>query len=125
MSCFSFYYLCKAWFLLKFNPSYALKRALQFSFVDGSSSVENRIPDSSLRSFNMALKFFPASATCLLRSLAMWFVCSRQGISCRLVLGVDSEDLSGLEAHSWLEDRQGVVIYESSGGYRSLSDVAL
>ncbi len=50
-------------------------------------------------------------ATCLPRSVMLWWLLLRRGVDCDLRLGVRTEDAT-LEAHAWVE-RNGVVLNDT------------
>jgi hypothetical protein len=46
-------------------------------------------------------RFYPFEATCLRKSLVLWWLLKRRGVPARLRLGVRT--LDGFEAHAWVE----------------------
>ena len=62
-------------------------------------------------------------ATCLRRSLLLWWFLRREGIQSQIRFGVHMSD-HGLEAHAWVE-RAGIILNDSATvheSYQSLDD---
>ena len=57
-----------------------------------------------------------AHFSCLTKSLTLWWLLGRQGISSHLRIGVRKEN-DRLEAHAWVE-RDGITINEPEGQHR-------
>ena len=57
----------------------------------------------------------PFPSTCLERSLALWWLLARQGISAQLRIGV-RKDAARFQAHAWVEN-DGAAIGEPDGSH--------
>jgi hypothetical protein len=64
----------------------------------------------TVRMVNAAVRHAWRSSTCLEKSLALWWLLGRQGITCELRIGPRKVD-GKFEAHAWVE-RQGVAVNE-------------
>jgi hypothetical protein len=57
---------------------------------------------STLLAVGIANRRLPVHAACLARSVVVWGLLGRQGVSSEIVLGVRSAE-HGVEAHAWVE----------------------
>ena len=83
-----------------------LKRSL---FQTGNESVEKRTVLTA-RMVNAADRYGLVHPSCLAKSLTLWWLLGRQGISSQLRIGIRKEN-GKLEAHAWVE-REGVALNE-------------
>jgi hypothetical protein len=65
---------------------------------------------STARLVQHAARFSPFRATCLTRSLVLWWLLGRQGIASDLRIGV-AKEAARFQAHAWVE-HLGVVLNE-------------
>ncbi len=65
------------------------------------------------RAVERASRYLPGQATCLHRSLLLWWTLRRAGLDCQLRIGVRKEE-GELAAHAWLEHR-GRAINDQPG----------
>lgn len=77
---------------------------------------ENQImpyaPDYAYRAANMtnlAAGQRPLQATCLQRSVVLWWLLRRKGIDSQIVLGIRKENARQLQAHAWVEYQGNVL----------------
>ena len=91
----------------------AMERLLPLKSIDISSSeMENRKRAHDIaRIVSIAAGHGLYKATCLRRSLLVWWFLRGQGIQSRICFGVRKMDRQ-LEAHAWVE-HQGVVVNDS------------
>src|SRR5688572_19989284 len=76
-----------------------------------------------LRFVTVAYDVLPLPATCLRRSLVLYALLERRGVSSRLRFGVAKRG-PAFAAHAWVEC-DGVVRDESAGRYGELSELSL
>ncbi|OYT71871.1 MAG: hypothetical protein CFK52_07020 [Chloracidobacterium sp. CP2_5A] len=50
-----------------------------------------------------AARHTPRPTTCLIRAMALWFLLTRRGVACDIILGVQKKMRHTLEAHAWVE----------------------
>lgn len=68
------------------------------------------------RMVNAAIRHLWRASTCLEKSLALWWLLGRQGITCELRIG--ARKLGGkFEAHAWVE-REGAALSEPQDEHR-------
>jgi Transglutaminase-like superfamily len=88
-------------------------------------SSPNQKPDDALVSRNVAMTAHMVNAadryglvhpSCLTKSLTLWWLLGRQGISSRLRIGIRKEK-EKFEAHAWVE-RDGAAVNEPDGHHR-------
>jgi len=77
--------------------------------VAQAEAIESRVALTS-RMVLAAARYSPISSTCLERSLSIWWLLGRQGISTQLRIGV-RKAAEKFQAHAWVE-RDGVAIGE-------------
>ena len=91
------------------------RRSLQKFLGFRETSVLRKTADEkvgmSARMVLAAARYSPIRSTCLERSLALWWLLGRQGISTQLRIGV-RKDGAKFGAHAWVE-RDGVAIAEA------------
>jgi hypothetical protein len=63
---------------------------------------------ATARAVQSAAWYSPLSSTCLIRSLALWWLLRRQGIAGELRIGV-AKEAAQLQAHAWVEHRGSVL----------------
>jgi hypothetical protein len=87
---------------------------------------ENKIPTSKAAPaervatlLNATARHLPFEATCLERSIGLWWMLRRRGYEADLRLGARLE-AERFEAHAWIE-RGGVVLNDAAGEYLSFS----
>ncbi len=81
------------------SRDFALDRDAESTAVDVASMA---------RIVGLATRAMPASSTCLHRSLTLWWLLARRGITSELRLGV-RKDHSRMQAHAWVEHQGRVV----------------
>ena len=71
---------------------------------------EDWLPEAqrTARVVNAAARRVPYDATCLRRSLVLWWLLRRRGIDSRLRIGVRKE-ADGILAHAWVECQERVL----------------
>jgi Transglutaminase-like superfamily len=88
-------------------------------------SSPNEKPDDALVGKNVAVtahmvnaadRHGPVHPSCLAKSLTLWWLLARQGISSRLRIGIRKEN-GKFEAHAWVE-RDGAALNEPDGHHR-------
>ena len=88
--------------LLGFNRTYALLSCLLPQPTDKSSQLLNTVD-----AVRIAAKYH-AWATCLRKSLTLWFLLRQQGVSAELKIGTRFEQ-GEFQAHAWVEYRGNAV----------------
>jgi len=68
------------------------------------------------RMVNAAARYSPGRATCLEKSLALWWLLRREGMASSVRIGA-RKTLGKFEAHAWVE-REGVVLNEPADAHR-------
>jgi hypothetical protein len=77
-----------------------------FQRVPATEDADSRAVRHCERSVAMAAALFPGRARCLEQSLALYYICRRQGAAVRYCQGVR---LYPFEAHAWIEYRGEVM----------------
>ena len=80
-----------------------------------SDSVDNRVVLTA-RMVNAADRHGLVHPSCLAKSLTLWWLLGRQGITSRLRIGIRKEN-GKLEAHAWVE-REGIAVNETEEHHR-------
>jgi Transglutaminase-like superfamily len=98
---------------LRVSGFQSTKRLLQKRLAQsarGPVDDEHATVEMATRMVLAAARHFFASATCLERSLALWWLLNRQGIASQLRIGVRTDNQK-FAAHAWVE-HQGVALGE-------------
>lgn len=77
--------------------------------------IKQRV-ELTARAVNSADRHGLVHPSCLAKSLTLWWLLGRQGISSRLRIGVQKES-NKLEAHAWVE-REGLAVNEPEEQHR-------
>src|SRR5215831_20124906 len=96
---------------------YALRKRLllETSQMDPTTSLDKQIAMTA-HLVNAADRHGLFHPSCLAKSLTLWWLLGRQGITSRLRIGVRKEN-GKLEAHAWVE-REGVALNEPEEPHR-------
>ena len=78
-----------------------------------SRQAESATVAQTARIVNLAARVAPASSTCLHRSLTLWWLLARRGISSNLRVGVRRDD-PRFQAHAWVEF-DGTAVNQRAG----------
>jgi transglutaminase superfamily protein len=76
--------------------------------ISSAESSPNEIQQRAARITNAVGRRMPIPATCLQRSVTLWWTLGRRNIDSRVVMGI-RKDKSDFHAHAWVEV-DGVVI---------------
>ncbi len=76
----------------------------------------NQLAALTVHMVNAADRHGPVHPSCLAKSLALWWLLGRQGITSRLRIGIRKEN-GTLEAHAWVE-RDGIALNEPEEHHR-------
>lgn len=78
--------------------------------LKGSQAQEELLREAqrTARMVDAAARYVPYDATCLRRSLVLWWLLRRRGIDSRLRIGVRKE-ADGILAHAWVECQESVL----------------
>lgn len=78
--------------------------------LKGSQAQEELLREAqrTARMVDAAAHYVPYDATCLRRSLVLWWLLRRRGIDSRLRIGVRKE-ADGILAHAWVECQERVL----------------
>jgi hypothetical protein len=88
----------------------ALQKILSKSLPEQSVGDEKQRVALTAHMVNAADRHGLIHPSCLAKSLTLWWLLARQGITSRLRIGIRKE-LESLEAHAWVE-REGVALNE-------------
>lgn len=91
------------WFILRLRSAESLgvpsRSPASDSFTDGALSEARRLH----RLVELASRLYPRAMTCLPRALVLRWMLARRGTPADLQVGVQKSDLSGIQAHAWVE----------------------
>lgn len=94
-----------------FRPTRAtLQKALSSPFFQPDSDSVNKRVALTARMVNAADQHGLVHPSCLVKSMTLWWLLGRQGVTSRLRIGVRKENAK-LEAHAWVE-REGIALSE-------------
>ncbi len=93
-----------------------LQRTLSHRTPEMDSGCLNRQVALTARMVNTADRHGLVHPSCLAKSLTLWWLLGRQGITSRLRIGIRKEN-GQLEAHAWVE-REGVALNEPEERHR-------
>jgi hypothetical protein len=85
-----------------------LKRKLSHSLAEQDSDSVNRQAVLTARMVHAADRHGMVHPSCLAKSLTLWWLLGRQGITSRLRIGIRKEN-GKLQAHAWVE-REGSAL---------------
>lgn len=88
----------------------ALKQFLSNVHPEHDPALVNKDATVTARMVNAADRHGLVHPSCLAKSLTLWWLLARQGISSRLRIGIRKEE-EKLEAHAWVE-RNGTALNE-------------
>ena len=88
----------------------SLKLLLSDSAPEPDPSFVNKDAAMASHMVNAADRYGPVHPSCLAKSLTLWWLLARQGISSRLRIGIRKEN-EKMEAHAWVE-RDGAALNE-------------
>jgi len=94
-----------------FHPTRAtLKRKLAHSLAHADSESVNKQAALTARMVHAADRHGMVHPSCLAKSLTLWWLLGRQGITSRVRIGIRKEN-GKLQAHAWVE-REGTALDE-------------
>jgi Transglutaminase-like superfamily len=93
-----------------------LQRTLSAPVPKPDSDFVKKCVPLTAHMVNAADRHGPVHPSCLAKSLALWWLLGRQGITSRLRIGIRRES-EKLEAHAWVE-REGIALNESAEHHR-------
>jgi len=94
----------------------ALRKTLSHATTQTDSSSLNKRMALTAHMVNAADRHGMVHPTCLVKSLTLWWLLGRQGITSELRVGVRKQ-VGNLEAHSWVE-REGLALNEPEERHR-------
>jgi len=87
-----------------------LRKSLSHNEPQAGSGSQDKQISLTAHMVNAADRHGPFHPSCLVKSLTLWWLLGRQGITSRLRVGVRKEG-GNLEAHAWVE-REGTALNE-------------
>ncbi len=93
-----------------------LQKTLRHSTPQMDSASLNKQVALTAHMVNAADRRGPVHPSCLAKSLTLWWLLGRQGITSRLRIGIRKEN-DKLQAHAWVE-REGVALNEPEERHR-------